>query len=65
MQSSWSQVRLGPSFGFIVVLLSASVYLSVILGNIPYLALYDKTSFINTDVKEGIQHLTGGRVHLH
>lgn len=62
MQSSWSQVRLGPSFGFIVVLLSASVYL---LGNIPYLALYDKTSFINTDVKEGIQHLTGGRVHLH
>ena len=39
--------------------------LSVILGNIPYLALYAKTSFINTDVKEGIQHLTGGPVHLH
>lgn len=31
----------------------------------PSLALYAKTSFINTDVKEDIQHLTEGPAHLH
>jgi len=61
----WEAGKVKHIFGFTAVLLCASVYLPVILGNIPYLALYAKTSFVNTDVKEGIQHLTGGQEHLH